>query len=102
MGSVAAEEDAPDLPFAAELCSKSGGYEVTPDDDLGLALDEAGDRFAGAGLDVVTDAGVLLVVDAGPCEVSVFESGRLLVKTDDAGDAEAAARAVYEALGVIA
>lgn len=97
-----ASEDALDLPFAAELCSKSGGYEVSPDEAIDVDLDAAGEAFQAAGFDVITDAGVLLVVDAGPCEVSVFESGRLLVKTDAADEAERAARAVYEALGVLA
>jgi hypothetical protein len=90
------------LPFAAELCTKSGGYEVAPDEDLGLDLEAAGEALEEDGLDLVTDAGVVLVVDAGPCQVSVFESGRLLAKTEDASEAEPAARAVYEALGVLA
>lgn len=81
-----------------ELCSSKGGYEVTPEDPRELELAQASELFEAAGIDVVTDAGVLLIVDAGPCEVSVFESGRLLAKTDDREDAEAAARSVLEAI----
>jgi hypothetical protein len=81
-----------------ELCSSKGGYEVTPADPRELDLGAEADRLAAAGVDVVTNAGVLLVVDPGPCEVSVFESGRLLAKTDDQEDAEQAARTILEAL----
>lgn len=95
---TASSDDGSPLPM--ELCSKSGGFEVTPEQAITVALDEAVDRFEDAGLDVVTNAGVLLVVDAGSCEVSVFESGRLLVKTHDEATARGAVRAVYDALEV--
>ncbi|PSG97559.1 hypothetical protein BRD56_05005 [Thermoplasmatales archaeon SW_10_69_26] len=81
-----------------ELCSGKGGYEVTPEDARELDLSTESQRLADAGVEIVTDAGVLLVVDPGPCEVSVFESGRLLAKTDDQGEAEEAARAILAAL----
>ncbi len=83
-----------------ELCSKSGGYEVNPGQGFDVGLDEGVERFQDAGMRVVTNAGVLLVVDAGVCEVSVFESGRLLVKTKDKEAAKRAVVAVYDALGV--
>jgi hypothetical protein len=86
--------------LAIELCSSKGAYEVTPSDDLGLDLASARETFEEQGLSIVTDAGVLLVVDAVDCEVSVFESGRLLAKTDDRDVAEAVTRRVYDALEV--
>ncbi len=89
-----------EMPFAVELCSKSGGFEVSPDSPQELDLDEQAVRFEKAGMNVVTNAGVLLVVDAGPCEVSVFESGRLLVKTRDEEQARDSIVAVYDVMGV--
>jgi hypothetical protein len=83
---------------AVELCSSKGGYEVTPPDPRELDLAAEASRLEQAGVEIVTDAGVLLVTDPGPCEVSVFESGRLLAKTDDQAEAEEAARAILEAL----
>lgn len=81
-----------------ELCSSKGGYEVTPTDARELDLESERQRLEQAGVSVVTDAGVLLVVDPGPCEVSVFESGRLLAKTEDQASAEQAAREILRAL----
>lgn len=89
-----------ELPYAVELCSKRAGYEVTPDEILDLDTSQAATRLEEVGFEVLTDAGVLLVVETGPVEVSVFESGRLLVKTEDEGEARKATRQVYEALGV--
>lgn len=89
-----------ELPFAVELCSKRAGYEVTPDQPLDLDLQAAVQRLEDAGFEVLTDAGILLVVQTGPVEVSVFESGRLLVKTDDEALAREATRATLEALEV--
>lgn len=83
---------------AVELCASKGGYEVTPADPRELDLATGRERLAQAGVDVVTDAGVLLVVDPGPCEVSVFASGRLLAKTDEQATAEQAARTILAAL----
>lgn len=87
--------------FTLELCDKKGAYEVTPEVELEIDLDQAEADLAGYGFSVLTNAGVLLVAQAGPIEVSVFESGRLLLKTGDAGLAEKATEATYEALGVL-
>lgn len=82
-----------------ELCSSKGGFEVTPSDPRQLDLSSERETLEAAGVPVVTDAGVLLVVDPGPCEVSVFESGRLLAKTEDKQEAEQAAREILATLG---
>lgn len=81
-----------------ELCSSKGGYEVTPERARQLDLAAARETLEAGGLSIVTDAGVLLVVDAGTTEVSVFESGRLLAKTDDRETAEEAARRILSSL----
>lgn len=86
--------------LAIELCASKGAYEVTPPEELALDLDQAREAFEAEDLAVVTDAGVLLVVDAGACEVSVFESGRLLAKTEDREVAETVTRRIYDVLEV--
>ncbi len=87
--------------FTLELCDKKGAYEVTPEVQLDIDLDQAEEDLAAYGFTVLTNAGVLLVAQAGPIEVSVFESGRLLLKTGDASMAEKATEATYDALGVL-
>lgn len=94
-----AERDAGPLAgHTVELCTSRGGFEVTPRQPRELDLSEQAERFEDAEMPIVTDAGVLLVVDAGPCEVSVFESGRLLAKTEEPSDARQAARRVLDVL----
>ncbi|MDX1611107.1 MAG: hypothetical protein R3185_01975 [Candidatus Thermoplasmatota archaeon] len=88
--------------FTLELCDKKGAFEVSPDAPLDLDLDEAADQLEAYGFEVITNAGILLVAKAGPIEVSVFESGRLLLKSGDAEMARKATEATYEALGVLA
>lgn len=97
---VSPEETADELPFAVELCSKRAGYEVTPDDPIDVDIEQAQRQLEAAGFEVLTNAGILLVVQTGPVEVSVFESGRLLVKTDREALAREATRVTYEALEV--
>lgn len=89
-----------ELPFSVELCAKRAGYEVTPDDPLDVDIERAVERLEEAGFEVLTNAGILCVAQTGPVEVSVFESGRLLIKTDQEELAREATRATYDALGV--
>jgi len=47
----------------------------------------------------VSDVKVMLILDGEP-ELTVYESGKILVKTDDEGTARAAIDRVYDAIGV--
>jgi len=60
-------------------------------------LEEAARALASSGLGV-TDLKVMLVV-AGDPELTFYESGKILVKTDDEAAAKSAIDRVYNALG---
>ena len=47
----------------------------------------------------VSDVKVMLIVDGEP-ELTIYESGKVLVKTDDETEARAAIDRVYEAIGL--
>ena len=47
----------------------------------------------------VSDVKVMLILDGEP-ELTVYESGKILVKTDDEGTARAAIDRVYDAIGL--
>lgn len=79
-------------------CRNGAGFEAEPQGTVDLDLAQAGDRLEAAGLPVVADAGMLLVVEAAGVEVSLFDHGKLLVKSRDRSVAEAAADAVRTAL----
>ncbi len=63
-----------------------------------VPLEEAARRLASAGLGV-TDLKVMLVV-AGDPELTFYESGKILVKTDDEAAAKSAIDRVYGVLGL--
>ena len=63
-----------------------------------VPLEDAARRLASAGLGV-TDLKVMLVV-AGDPELTFYESGKMLVKTDVEEVARSAIERVYRALGV--
>lgn len=48
---------------------------------------------------VVSDVKVMLILEGDP-ELTVYESGKILVKTDDEGAARASIDRVYEAIGI--
>ena len=83
-----------------ELCKNRAGYESEPEPRLALDLDALERELPAKGLEPLANAGVILVVrTADNVEVSIFESGKLLVKSRDLARAEAAFRAVAAAIG---
>ncbi len=95
-------ESAPGQGYVLELCAKKAAYEATPERELSLDLDQVAEALEGAGIPVLTNAGVLLVAQAGPVELSIFESGRLLLKTDQRELASQVSQATYELLEAVA
>ncbi len=64
-----------------------------------VALEEAADRLKAAGL-AVTDFKVMLLVEGDP-ELTFYESGKILVKTDSEAAARTAIDRVYDVLGLV-
>ena len=85
--------------YVVRPCATSAGYEARPRKPLQLSLAEAEARLRGAEVEVVRNAGVVLLARAG-CDVTVFPTGKLLLKTTDEALAEAAARRIAGALGI--
>jgi hypothetical protein len=64
-------------------CKTTAAYEAIPERDLGLDLETVERSLHGAGWRTLANAGVMLVIQRGPDDASVFRSGKLLVKTRD-------------------
>ena len=62
--------------------------------DLGAAAERL--RLKGW---IVSDMKVMLILDGDP-ELTVYESGKILVKTDEEAAARASINRVYEAIGI--
>ena len=65
-----------------------------------VELSEAAERLRGAGW-TVSDVKVMLILEGEP-ELTLYESGKILVKTDDERLAREAIDRVYEAIGLAA
>lgn len=82
-----------------ELCKNRAGYEAIPQSKLKLRLYELERELKEAGFEPLANAGILLVVRWEDVELSVFESGKLLFKTQDQGKARVAMAAFQGAMG---
>lgn len=69
-------------------CKTTAAYEAVPERDLRLDLGALEPRFHEQGWVTLANAGVMLVLQRGPDDVSLFRSGKLLIKTRDASVAE--------------
>ena len=82
-----------------ELCRNRAGYEAVPRTRLKLQLRQVEKDLVDAGFEALANAGILLVVRWEDVELSVFESGKLLFKTRDEGQARVAMAAFRGAMG---
>jgi hypothetical protein len=95
------------MPIVLRPCTKKSGYEALPTDASGnwdqskrLDLSDVSDLLVNNGCEVLA-AGVLLLVQCpGLAEVSVYPSGRLMIKTEDEAIAKKAAEWVLTTLGL--
>ena len=90
---------APAAFYLVRPCATSAGYEARPRQPLRLSLQEAEQALRSADVEVLRNAGVVLLARAG-CDVTVFPTGKLLLKTTDQAEAEAATQRIAAALGV--
>jgi len=82
-----------------ELCKNRAGYEAIPREKMRLRLADVERDLKDAGFESLANAGILLVVRWESVEMSVFESGKLLFKTRDEGQARVAMAAFRGAMG---
>ncbi len=76
-------------------CSTSAGFTATPDPPLRMDMQRLKQQLAAAGYTIVADARIILIVrhPTGPfgvVESSVYDNGKVLLKTADRPAAEAA------------
>lgn len=69
-------------------CKTTAAYEAIPERDLGLDLGRLEGDLVARGWQPVANAGILLVVRKR-LETSIFQSGKLLIKTRNRVEAEA-------------
>jgi TATA-box binding protein (TBP) (component of TFIID and TFIIIB) len=79
-------------------CRTTAAYVATLKKPRRLNLTEARRKLEAAGY-AVTDVKVMLIVDTRP-ELTLYESGKILIKTDDPDDARRAIDDVYAILGL--
>lgn len=81
------------------LCRNRAGYEAAPVRKLRLDLGDVERRISSAGFEIEGNAGILLAAKRDGVAASVFENGKVLVKTRDAAAAETFLAAFREAMG---
>jgi hypothetical protein len=86
--------------YLMKPCRTATAFVSTLKKPMRVDLGAAADRLRGAGWPV-HDVKVMLIVGAEP-ELTLYESGKILVKTDDAEAARSAIDRVYETIGLAA
>ncbi len=86
--------------YLMKPCRTATAFVSTLKKPMRVDLGQAADRLRGAGWSV-HDVKVMLIVGSEP-ELTLYESGKILVKTDDAEAARTAIDRVYETIGVAA
>ena len=81
-------------------CRTATAFVSTLKRPVRVDLTQAADRLREAGR-TVHDVKVMLIVAGNP-ELTLYESGKILVKTDDAATARSAVDRVYETIGLAA
>ena len=71
-------------------CATSAGFLATRDPPWRMDMAGLKARLAAAGYAVVVDARIILIVRKGAVESSVYDTGKVLLKTTDRPAAEAA------------
>lgn len=81
-------------------CKRRAGFEAEPLEPLRVDIAEAEELLTAAGVEVLTNVGMLLVASVGATEISLFESGKVLVKTQDLACAQHASDVVRKIVGL--
>ncbi len=86
--------------YLMKPCRTATAFVSTLKKPMRVDLGQAADRLRGAGWSV-NDVKVMLILGGEP-ELTLYESGKILVKTDDAESARSAIDRVYETIGLAA
>ena len=77
--------------FAMELCGNQGSYQIVPDGITSIDLERVGTCIEAEGYEVGIRSRLCWTF-TGPCDLTLYPSGKLMVKTID----KALARSVAE------
>ena len=75
-------------------CATSAGFTATPEPPLKMDMAALKKRLAAAGYVIVVDAKIILIVRHGGVESSLYDNGKVLLKTTD----KDAAQKAYDAM----
>ncbi len=84
--------------YLMKPCRTATAFVSTLKKPMRVDLAEAADHLRSAGWRV-NDVKVMLILEGEP-ELTLYESGKILVKTDDATQARTAVDRVYETIGL--
>ena len=84
--------------YLLKPCKTSAGFTSTLRKRMRIDLKEAKGRLEAAGYKV-TDVEVMLILE-GPSNLTLYESGKLLLKTNERDEAENVADSIYGILGL--
>ena len=84
--------------FLIKPCKSTAAFEAVPQDQVKLDLESLIPKLSSSGFQIITDAGVLLVVEKDGCEISIYPTGKLLLKIDEIYAAEKLAAELEEIL----
>ena len=73
--------------FAMELCGTQGSYQIVPDDVETIDLDTVGAAIEAAGFEVGVSSRLCWTF-SGRCEMTLYPSGKLMIRTEDKALAE--------------
>ena len=65
-----------------ELCGAKGSYQIVPDDITAIDLDAVGGAIEAAGYEVGVRSRLCWTF-TGRCEMTLYPSGKLMVRTED-------------------
>ena len=68
--------------FAMELCGNKAAWQIVPDGVTAINLEAVGAKIQAAGYTVSLQNRMCWTF-FGPCELTLYPSGKLLVKTED-------------------
>ena len=68
--------------FAMELCGTKGSYQIVPDGVETIDLDAVGTAIEAAGFEVGVRSRLCWTF-SGRCEMTLYPSGKLMVRTED-------------------
>ncbi|MBL6748746.1 MAG: hypothetical protein ISP85_07175 [Candidatus Poseidonia sp.] len=76
--------------FAMELCGTQAAYQIVPDDITSIDLERVGTRIESEGYEVGIRSRLCWTF-TGPCDLTLYPSGKLMVKTQDKALAQSVA-----------